>query len=111
MSPPTEPAEVEDVLAAAVLLSSAGVLIGLAALAFLGLLLWLVRGYLPDVAAGLQLRAHKVREVWSDGALWQVTAVGFLTTEVNRDGTCHFVRNRRVLEALLHGASAAAAAR
>src|SRR5262249_11600165 len=52
------------VLAVAVLLSSAGVLLGLAALALLGLLLWLVRGHLPDVSAGFQLRGHKVREVW-----------------------------------------------
>src|SRR5262249_51949996 len=50
------------VLAVAVLLSSAGVLIGLLALAVLGFLLYLVRGYLPDVFAGLQLRAHRVRE-------------------------------------------------
>ena len=50
------------VLAVAVMLSSAGVLIGLAALAVLGILLWLVRGYVPDVTAGLQLRSHQVRE-------------------------------------------------
>ncbi len=49
------------VLAVVVLLSSAGVLIGLAALALFGGLLWMGRGHLPDVAAGLQLRAHKVR--------------------------------------------------
>jgi hypothetical protein len=99
------------VLAAAVLLSNAGVLIGLMALTFVGLLLWLVRGYLPDVAAGLQLRAHKVGEVYWDGELWQVAAVGFLTTEVSRGGVFHPVRNRRVLEALLRGAPAEAAAR
>jgi hypothetical protein len=99
------------VLATALVLSSAGVLIGLSALAFLGLLLWLVRGYLPDVVAGLQLRAHKVREIWSEGEVWQVTAIGFLTTEVSREGTFQPVRNRRVLEALLRGAPAEAAAR
>jgi hypothetical protein len=99
------------VLATAMVLSSASVLLGLAVLATLGFLLWLVRGYLPDVAAGLQLRAHKVREICFEGAPWQVAAVGFLTTEVSRGGAFHPVRNRRALEALLRGASAEAAAR
>jgi hypothetical protein len=92
------------VLAVAVLLSSAGVLLGLTALAILGLLLWLARGYLPDVAAGLQLRAHRVREVFFEGAPWQVAEVGFLTTEVGRAGEFCRVQNRRVLEARMHGA-------
>jgi hypothetical protein len=95
------------VLAVAVLLSGAGVIIGLAALVVLGFLLWLVRGYLPDVAAGLQLRAHQVREVTFDGAAWQVAGVGFLTTQVGRAGEFYRVQNRLVLEARLHGASAA----
>jgi hypothetical protein len=47
------------VLAVEVLWSGAGVLIGLEALALLGGLLWLGRGHLPDVAAGLQLRAGR----------------------------------------------------
>ena len=92
------------ILAVAVLLSSAGVLIGLAALAILGLLLWLVRGYLPDVTAGLQLRAHKVREVCFEGAPWQVADVGFLTTQVGRAGEFCRLQNRLVLEARMHGA-------
>jgi hypothetical protein len=96
------------VLAVAVLLSSAGVLVGLAALAVLGLLLWLVRGHLPDVLAGLQLRVHQVREVSFDGAPWQVAEVGFLTTQVGRAGQFYRLQNRRVLEALLHGAPGAA---
>ena len=90
------------VLAVAVLLSGAGVLIGLAALALLGLLLWLVRDYLPDVAAGLQLRTNKVREVWFDGAAWQVAEVGFLTTQVSQAGAFHRLPNRVVLGARLH---------
>ena len=98
-------------LAVAVLLFSAGVLFGLAALAILGLALWLVRGHLPDIAAGLQLRAHKVHEVWFDGAPWQVTEVGFLTTEVGRAGGCSRVKNRLVLEARMHGAPAQASRR
>jgi hypothetical protein len=93
------------VLAVAVLLSSAGVLLGLAALAVLGLLLWMVRGYLPDVAAGLQLRAHKVDGVCLDGEPWQVVEVGLLTTEVSRRGASCRLPNRQVLEARLHGAT------
>jgi hypothetical protein len=95
-------------LAVAVLLSSAGLAIGLAALAVLGLLLWMVRGYLPDVTAGFQLRAHKLREVWFDGALWQVTEVGFLSTQVCKAGEFHQLQNRLVLETVLHAAPAAA---
>jgi hypothetical protein len=98
-----------SVLAVVVLLSSAGVLVGVAALALLGLVLWLGRGYLPDVAAGLQLRVHKVREVWlDDGEPWQVSEVGFLTAQVIRRGEQRGVANRVVLEARLHGAPAEA---
>jgi hypothetical protein len=99
------------VLAVAVLLSSASVLIGLAALAFLGLLLWLVRGHLPDITAGFQLRAHKVREVWLDGVVWQVVVVGFLTAEIGRAGEFCRMQNRLLLRALLQGTPAEAATR
>ncbi len=99
------------VLAVAVLLSSAGVLIGLAALALLGLLFWLVRGHLPDVTAGFQLRSLKAREVWLDGAAWRVAEVGLLTTQVGRGGAICQVQNRLVLAALLQGAPAEVAAR
>jgi hypothetical protein len=92
------------VLAVAVLLSSAGLLMGVAALAVLGLLLWLVRGHLPDVMAGLQLRAHKVAEVPFDGAPWQVLEVGLLTTQVGRNGEICQVQNRVVLKARMNGA-------
>jgi hypothetical protein len=99
------------ILALALLLSSAGVLVGLAALGVLAWLLWLVRGDLPDVTAGWQLRAHKVREVRSDGESWQVAAVGLLSTQVSRGGAFQQVRNRRVLEAVLRGGPAEAVAR
>jgi hypothetical protein len=99
------------ILAVAVLLSSAGVLLGLAALALFGLLLWMVRGHLPDVMAGLQLRAHKVREAWFDGAAWQVTEVGLLTTQLCRAGEFCRVPNRVVLEARLQEAPKEAAPR
>jgi hypothetical protein len=99
------------VLAVSVLLSSAGLMIGLAALAILALLFWLVRGYLPDVMAGLQLRVHQVREVWFDGEAWQVSAVGFLTTQVSRRGAFCRLQNRVVLEARMQGVPAEAAPR
>jgi hypothetical protein len=90
-------------LAVAVLLSGAGVLIGLAALGVLGFLLWLARGYLPDVAAGLQLRAHQVREVYFDGEPWQLAQVGFLTSQLIKAGEHYRMQNRLVLEARLGG--------
>jgi hypothetical protein len=96
------------VLAVVVLLSSAGVLLGLAALAAFGSVLWLGRGHLPDVSAGLQLRAHKVREVWLDGEAWQVAEVGLLTAQVGRRGEFRPLPNRQVLEARLHAAPAEA---
>jgi len=99
------------VLAVVVLLSTAGVLIGLAALGVLGSLLWLLRGHLPDVTAGLQLRAYKLREVCFEGEPWQVVEVGFLTTQVGRAGEFCRVQNRLVLEARLHGAPAEAVSR
>jgi hypothetical protein len=99
------------ILAVALLLSSAGVLIGLAALAVLGFLLWMVRGYLPDITAGLQLRAHQVHEVCFEGVPWQVSEVGFVTTQVGRAGEFCRVKNRLVLEARMHSAPAEAASR
>ena len=97
------------ILAVSVLLSSAGLLIGVAALALLALLFWLGRGYLPDVVAGLQLRLHRVREAWFEGEAWQVSEVGFLTTQVSRRGEFCRVQNRVVLEARMQGAPSQAA--
>jgi hypothetical protein len=89
------------VLAVSVLLSTAGVLIGLAALAIFGFLIWLVRGYLPDLAAGLQLRAYKVDLIQLDGERWQVVEIGMITSEVSRRGECCRLPNRQVLAARL----------
>jgi hypothetical protein len=91
------------VLAVTVLLSTAGVLVGVAGLDVLGLGLWLGRGHLPDVTAGLQLRSHNVREVYFDGEPWKVVEVGLLTTQIGRAGEFCRVQNRLVLEARLHG--------
>jgi hypothetical protein len=67
-------------------------------------LAWLLRGYLPDVAAGFQLRAHKVGDVAFDNGSWQVTDVGFLATQLCRAGEMHRMPNRQVLQAHLQGA-------
>lgn len=99
------------VLSLGVLLSNANLLLGVLVLAVLALALWLCRGYLPDIVAGLQLRAQKIREVWFDGVAWQVAEVGFLTTQVCREGAVHSVQNRLVLDARLHGAPAELTAR
>jgi hypothetical protein len=80
----------------------------LAALAVLGSILWLVRGYLPEVTAGLQLRAHDVDVVYLNGQPWQVVEVGLLTAEVSRRGACCRRSNRQVLAARSHGAAAEA---
>ena len=85
------------------LLSSGGAgVFWLMAVPALGVALWAGRGYLPDVMAGLKLRADKVGQVLFDGAAWQVAGVGLLTTEVGRAGTYSRVRNRLVLDAV-HG--------
>lgn len=98
-------------LALGVLLSNASLLLGVGVLAFLGGALWLGRGYLPDIVAGLQLRTQKPREVWFDGVAWQVTDVGFLTTQVCREGTIHTLQNRLVRDAQLLGTPAELSAR
>jgi hypothetical protein len=98
-------------LAVAILVSTAGVIYGLAVLAVLGALLWLARAHLPDVAAGLQLRLNKVREVSLDGDAWKVAEVGLLTTEVSRAGEFSRLPNRRVLAARLHSPPAVVSSR
>ena len=99
------------VVAVAVMLSSAGVLLALAALAILGLLLWMSRGYLPDISAGLQLRAHKVDMVYLDGEPWQVAEIGFISTQVTRRGEFCRLPNRQVFESRLQGTAPQAASR
>lgn len=98
-------------LAVVVLLSGAGLLIALGILAVVGVVLWLVRGYLPDVTAGLQLRMHQVREVFFEGVPWKIAEVGFLTSQVGRAGKFCRTQNRVVLEARMHGSPMEAATR
>jgi len=92
-------------LALAVALSGTGVLIALAVLAVLGLVVWLARGYLLDVIAGLQIRADKVREVCLDGEPWEVASVGLVNTDVGRRGEFCRMQNRMVLKARQYGAA------
>ena len=77
-----------------------------------GILQWaMLRGHLPDVAAGLQLRANKLREVQFEGESWQVVEVGLLSTQVGRAGEICRVQNRLVLQARMRGAPLEAVAR
>jgi hypothetical protein len=99
------------VLAVAVLLASAGVLLSLGMLAILGVGLWVVRGHIPDVVAGLQLRANKVHEVFFEGHAWQLVEVGLVSSQVGRAGEICRVQNRVVLEARMHAAVPQAAPR
>jgi hypothetical protein len=92
------------ILAVGVLLSGGRALLGLMVIAVVGFGLWLVRDYLPDVAAGVRLRANKSREVWFDGSPWQIAEVGFLSSQVSRAGEIHRMQNRVVLNASSHGA-------
>lgn len=95
------------VLAVGVLLFGAKMLVVVAAIAITGFLAWAVRGYLPDVTAGWQLRMYKVAEVRMDAEQpWQVVATGLLTTELSRAGEFCRIRNRKVLEVCLHGTQA-----
>ena len=70
------------ILAIGVLLPHSAMLITMAAVAAVGVAVWLGRGYVAEVVAGLQLRTQKVREVWFDGVAWQVTDIGLLTSSV-----------------------------
>ena len=86
-------------LAVAVLLTNTSLLFGLAALLVLGLAIWLVRGHLPDVSAGLLLQGHKIGEVSLDGESWEVARVGLLSTELTPAGQFCGIQNRQVLKA------------
>jgi hypothetical protein len=97
---------VSTILAVSVLLSGAGLLFALAALAILGVGLWLVRRHLPDVMAGLILRAHNVTEVQVEGTPWKVAEVGLVSSDVHRAGAHNRLGNQKVLASRLEGASA-----
>jgi hypothetical protein len=86
-------------LAVALLLFGSGLGVGVAIFVGAAALLFLARGRLPDVMAGLKLRRDKVGTVWFDGTPWQVGQIGLLQSRVTRNGEIHKMPNRHVLEA------------
>ena len=89
-------------LAVALLVFGAGLSVGVAILAVAAGLLYLARGRLADVTAGLKLRKHSVGTAWFDGIPWQVGHIGLIQSDVTRGGTCYKVANQVVLEAAGH---------
>ena len=89
-------------LAVALLLFSAGLRVGIAAVAIAGIVLFFAQGHFADLIAGLRLRKDKVSTVWKDGIAWQVTRIGLLHSEVGRGGEYFKVQNRHLLEAFAH---------
>jgi hypothetical protein len=87
----------------AALLAGRGLFIAIVVVPILGGALWLARGYLPDLMAGLKLRKEKVGQVWIEGMACRVGGVGLLTSEVGQGNETGRVRNRLVLEAAGHG--------
>jgi hypothetical protein len=71
----------------------------------------MARDHIPDVVAGLQLRANKVREVTFEGSAWQLIEVGFLNSQVGRAGEICRVQNRSVWEARVNAPVAQAVPR
>jgi hypothetical protein len=96
------------ILAAGVLLFSAGMRMSLALLVIVGILAWLGRSHLLDLVAGLRLKLDKVSTVWFEGEAWQVSEVGWLQSEVGRAGEFGRVPNRLLLQATTRTAPAAA---
>jgi hypothetical protein len=90
---------VTTALAVALLLYGSGLGVGVAILAGAAGLLFLLRGRLPDVAAGLKLRRDKVGTVWFDGAPWQVGRIGVIQSRVTRNGEMYNMPNRQLVEA------------
>jgi hypothetical protein len=80
-------------------------LVGVAIVLLLAFVFWPLRGYVPDVWAGLLLKGQKVKHVRLDGELAQIGEVGLLTTRLHRQEEQLTRRNRLVLEAHLQGAS------
>src|SRR5262249_49646565 len=79
--------------------------VGVAFVLLLAFVLWPLRGYVPDVWAGILLKTEKVQHVCLDGEPSQVVEVGLLTTRLQRQEEELTRRNRLVLEAHLQGVS------
>jgi hypothetical protein len=78
-----------------------------AILAVVAAVVYMARGRLPDIIAGLRLRKDKVATVWFNGAPWQVGQIGLLESDVGRGGEIYKLPNRQVLEACGQGAAEA----
>ncbi len=92
-------------LAIALLASTLQGVVGVGFVLLLAFVLWPLRGYVPEVWAGILLKVQKVQHVRLDGEIAQVEEVGLLTTRLRRQEEQVSLRNRLVLEAHLHGAS------
>ncbi len=90
---------VTTALAVALLLFGGGLSVGVALLGIVASLLFLARGQLPDVIAGLKLCASKIGTVWFDGTPWQVGQIGLLQSDVGRGGEFYRLPNRQLLQA------------
>lgn len=91
-------------LAVGLLLFTAGLSVGVAAVAIACLVLFFAQGHFADLIAGLRLRKDKVDTVWKDGIAWQINRIGLLRSEVGRGGEYFKVQNRHLLEATAQGA-------
>lgn len=92
-------------LAIALLAATIQGVVGVAFVLLLAFMLWPLRGYVPDVWAGILLKGQKVQHVHLDGELSQVGEVGLLTTRLHRQEEQVSRRNGIVLEAHLQAAA------
>jgi hypothetical protein len=89
-------------LVAVVLLSSElRSLLVLSVLVAVVLLVWPWRSTFPDLVAGAYLRSSGEKSAHLDGNWFEVRRVGFLTTELQRDGERVVRRNREVCRAVM----------
>jgi hypothetical protein len=75
--------------------------VGLVLLVVLGMLAWPAQRWLPDVYAGVLLRAQHVKEVRIDGGTYPVGPVGLLQTQLTYPEGVQTRGNRVVLDAHL----------
>jgi hypothetical protein len=93
--------------AVGLLLFGAGLRVGVALVVVGAVVLYVSRGRLFDLVAGLQLRKDKVGTVWFEGTPCQVGEVGLVQSEVSCRGEYFRVPNRQILDAAKRGAPAA----
>ncbi len=89
------------VLAITLLADNLQMLVGLLAVLLLAVVLWPLRGYIPDYWAGRLLRGQRVRQVRIEGAWFQLNEVGLLGSQLTRGDEKLTLRNRLVMDAYL----------